>query len=236
MNKCLVIVRSEAEFSQIKAYLNTLFPGLYTILRATSFNDIIADPGKYLPSTLILSDTDTVSLTNLQKLNTISPYPSSIIVISPNMEDAVKCYDTGIVTDFILKPIEENRLFSALSRALRNNLQIASEFNYNFIFLKKGRSFSRFSFDEIIYIEGFGAKVKIYSEKGVDILNDSIANIHKRLNVNLFFKRVHKSFIINTQKVVAINPTHFVFSIGNVPVGRTYRHELEDFFNSTVVE
>ncbi len=82
--------------------------------------------------------------------------------------------------------------------------------------------------NQILYIEGLKDYVKIYiqnEEKPVITLNslkkmaDNLPNTH--------FLRVHKSFIINTNKIKSVTKNRIIIHDKWIPVGDNYKNDFQ---------
>jgi len=49
------------------------------------------------------------------------------------------------------------------------------------------------------------------------------------------FRRIHRSYIVNTQKIIAIHGNHVEITEGGkpktIPIGKNYKDELDDLIN-----
>ena len=126
--------------------------------------------------------------------------------------------------DYILKPIEESRLLKAIGRvmALNNSHKIDEEKGY--CFLKVARKATRFDFEMIDYIESIGINSKIYYNDHFQLANESISDIEKVLPPS--FRRVHKSFIVNLNKITSLSMKTIEIENSKIPIGVSYKPKL----------
>jgi two-component system response regulator LytT len=224
INKCLVVSNDETLNNEVVELLLKM-PYLSRSLVVRTFSELLKELSEFSPTCIII-DTDTISLAKVNDIFGISPRQVSIVVLSSSTLEAVECYDQGLVTDFILKPLNFPRLRVALNRALKSYISFSGMTGVDYVFLKVGRSFLKFQLDEIIYIEAFGIYVKLYTSKGKTIVNDSISRVEKRLEHHDFI-RVHKSYIINTKKIISFNSSAFELTLGKIPIGPNYKFKLD---------
>jgi len=128
--------------------------------------------------------------------------------------------------DYLLKPITFQRFFQSVDRVLRNK---AKDYDEDFVIVKVNGFNQKIKLSEIIYFESQGNDIKI-------VLNDenflaskiAIAELADRLK-GKGFVRIHRSFIINSKRVTAVNNHEVLLGQFTIPVGRSYKDEFDDF-------
>jgi DNA-binding LytR/AlgR family response regulator len=159
-----------------------------------------------------------------------APHLPPVIITTAAPEYASETYDIDIVIDFLVKPITDIRLQRAIHRALGMNLTEGSiTSNTGFTFLKVGRQVERFDYKDIDYIEAYGAYAKIYGTNGMKVVNESVLNLENMLPTKTF-RRVHKSYIININKITGFDHQTFFINKIIIPIGVSYRAKLEGLF------
>ncbi len=177
---------------------------------------------------VILLDVNLESADGLNGFDLLRQYPTlpPVVVISNTPEHAVESYNIGKAKDFMVKPIDTRRLLLAFNRALDTDLGNGSMFDKNSVFLKMGRKFQRFDLDEIDYIEGYGIYAKVMCNNFSHVVNDSLVNLETILDAKKFM-RVHKSYIINLNKLIGFEHNKLFLKNGAVPIGSSYKARLE---------
>lgn len=133
------------------------------------------------------------------------------------------------VMDYLVKPIVFNRFFQAISKA-RDYHQLIHRASgatqtEDYIFLKCGHKFERINLDEILYIEALQNYVTVYTTKGKFITQLPLKNVEQNLSGKPFV-RVHKSFIVSTAKIEAIENNDIILSKIKIPISRHYRDDV----------
>ncbi len=157
------------------------------------------------------------------------PVVSEVIIISSNLNNAVESYNVGSPADFILKPYSFQRLQLSLNRFISKSIiKSHNSIDYS-IYLKAGRKFQRFDTREINYVEAYGLYVKLYTgaENKITVINERLGNMVPMLGSD--FIRVHKSFVINLNKVSEFDINNLFVNGRPIPIGRTYRESLNQF-------
>jgi len=141
------------------------------------------------------------------------------------------------VADYLLKPFTYNEFLAAVRKAermIKSVRKLADEVlsNNEFLFLKSDYKIKRINFLNIIYIEGLKEYVRVYttdSDKPVMSLS-SLKILEKRLPADKFM-RVHRSFIVNLEKIDTIDRSRIVFGKKFIPVGDQYKDKFQEFLN-----
>lgn len=165
-------------------------------------------------------------LNGFDLLRQYSDLPPTIIV-SNTPDNAIESYEIGIAKDFLVKPIDLRRLVLAINRALKTDIESGQLIDRKSIFLKMGRKFQRFSIDEIDYFEGYGIYAKVITQEGIThVINDSLTELENMLEGKKFM-RVHKSYIINLNKLTGFDHNKLYLKNASVPIGSSYKGKLE---------
>ena len=179
---------------------------------------------------LIFLDTGPGSEHGLDLLSASTKLPP-VVVMSSCDQFAVRCYDLD-VADYIQPPVERNRLLRGIHRAIGLSVKANSVVTPQEIFMKVGRRLQRFVFNEIDFIEAYGIYTKIHYRRKIEVVNEPIMALEQRLPTR-FFRRVHKSYIINLTRVTAYNQTNLFVDEEVIPIGVSFRPDLPNIFTAT---
>ncbi|MFN8256755.1 MAG: LytTR family DNA-binding domain-containing protein [Bacteroidales bacterium] len=137
--------------------------------------------------------------------------------------------------DYLLKPIDYPDFLKAVNKAKElilaksaKNVNIQS--SKDFLFIKSEYKIIRLNFSDIKYIQGMSEYVRIHLTTGKPIMSLlSLKSIETQLPEELFM-RVHKSFIVNLQKVNVIERNEIVYDDGVViPVSQQYKQKFQEY-------
>jgi len=142
-------------------------------------------------------------------------------------------------TDYLLKPFSYEEFLKAAKRAeklirLENGeSQEEVEANNEFLFLKSEYKIRRINYNEINYIEGLKDYVKVYLQKDTKpILSlNSLKSLEVKLPESKFM-RVHRSFIVNLEKIDTIERSRIVFGKVYIPVSDQYKDKFQQFLDA----
>ncbi|PRY29752.1 LytTR family two component transcriptional regulator [Spirosoma oryzae] len=150
-----------------------------------------------------------------------------VIITSAYPEYAVESYRIGKASDYLLKPFTDERLQIALSRTIKINAPHTVVSESPSVFLKTGRKVQRFNYESIDYIEAFGIYTKLYVDNQYTLTNERLSSIKKLLPEHAFIQ-VHKSYIININKITTYDRNTFWIGKSKIPIGPSYRPYLEN--------
>jgi DNA-binding LytR/AlgR family response regulator len=186
---------------------------------------------------ILFLDIKMPSMSGLEMLKTLQN-PPKVILTTAFSEFALESYEYGI-TDYLLKPIPFPRFLMAVNKILMpKNIDFPKENTVNkygneptFIFFKADKKIHKFYFNEILFIEGCGNYVKIYSEKASPLMVlERLSDLEKNLQENQFL-RVHKSFIVNITHIEQIEGNMLKIKDKTVAVSQSYKQNLEKLLN-----
>lgn len=149
---------------------------------------------------------------------------------------ALEGYKLDIV-DYLMKPFSYEEFLVAVNKvrkllSLEQQAITNIESNNQFLFLKSDYKIRRINFNDILYIEGLKDYVKVFiqnSPKPVLSLS-SLKVLETRLPPEKFM-RVHRSFIVNLEKIVTIERSRIVFGKEYIPVGDQYKEKFQEFLD-----
>ena len=139
--------------------------------------------------------------------------------------------------DYLLKPFSYEEFLKAASKARKQvELEISAlptiETNTQFLFLKSEYKIRRINFNDILYIEGLKDYIKVFitgDEKPVLSLN-SIKSLEQKLPEDKFM-RVHRSFIVNLDKIDTIERSRIIFGKVYIPVSDQYKDKFQEYLD-----
>ncbi|WP_027672816.1 LytR/AlgR family response regulator transcription factor [Rheinheimera baltica] len=172
---------------------------------------------------LILLDINMPELSGIDMLKVLSNRPH-VIIISAYQEYAIDGFALDVV-DYLLKPVSAERLIEALNKVHRRIDVPVSPLNA-YLMLKVDREKRKFLLGDITWIEAYGNYVKVWQGEHMTLVSSSLKRLVQQLPRQQFVQ-VHKSFIVNRDKVVAVDNDHVRIEGGLVvKVGRLFKQSL----------
>jgi DNA-binding LytR/AlgR family response regulator len=149
-------------------------------------------------------------------------HPPKIIITSAYHDYALQGYELNVV-DYLLKPVEFTRFVTAVNKARQQVQQQVSE--RPFLFFNVGKKKVKIFIDEILYIESLKEYIKIVARNKSILTKFSLNQTGDLLNSPNFL-RIHRSYIIATDKVDAFSATDVEIQGKLIPIGRSYKEHV----------
>lgn len=225
---CVIIDDEPAAIDVLKFHLSSI---PFVVLKKT-FRDPL-DALEYLPEHKV----DVMFLDiNMPKLSGISfpkflQNPPLIIFTTAYSEYALESYDLKAI-DYLLKPIEFNRLLQAVMKAkqfLEKNISITTssskispDISKQTVFIKSGSEFHQLFVQNIEYIESDGNYVTFHIDKRPILARYKISEVLELLPKE-YFTRVHRSYIVALKHIVTIKKHCVVIDNKEIPISSKYK-------------
>ena len=163
----------------------------------------------------------------------IMPKPPLVVITTAYPSYALEGFQLNVL-DYLLKPITFDRFFKSANKArdyqrlIANSASIDTQKNEpvtDYFFIKCGNKYEKIFFEDILYVEGMQNYVSIYTTKGKYITLINLKNLELNFNRESFI-RVHKSYIVSTDKIEGIEGNEIFIQTHKIPIGRNYREQV----------
>ena len=188
------------------------------------------------PVDLIFLDIQMPDLTGIEFTRILENKPK-IIFTTAYEKYALEGFKLDAV-DYLLKPFSYEEFLKAAKKAekligLEKSVQQeVIEANNEFLFLKSEYKIRRINFNEILYIEGLKDYVKVYLQNNPKpILSiNTLKSLETKLP-DMKFMRVHRSFIVNLEKIDTIDRSRIVFEKVYIPISEQYKNKFQQYLD-----
>ncbi len=187
---------------------------------------------------LMFLDIQMPQLTGIDFLKTLIR-PPLVIFTTAYDNYAIEGFELNAL-DYLLKPISLERFMKSVNKAM-DQLELQRKETggpemegEDYFFVKADKKLVKVNYKDILYIEGLKDYVIIRMDNSRVITLQTMKSLEEKLPHQLF-KRIHRSYIINLDKINAI--------VGNMvevieknqqkhlPIGKNYRDELLEIVN-----
>lgn len=192
------------------------------------------------PVDLIFLDIQMPELNGLDYSRMISPQTRVVFTTAFN-QYALDGYKVNAL-DYLLKPISYPDFLLAANKAqewfrlVEQSQQSEKKENQDeklSIFVKSDYKLIRIELKNILYVEGLKDYVKIYEENAsrpvISLM--SMKAMEEMLPADRFM-RVHRSYIVQKEKIRIIEHNRIVFGNTYIPIGDSYKQAFQDFLNT----
>ena len=188
------------------------------------------------PVDLLFLDVEMPLMSGIDLLSTLQNPPLTVL-ITGSKDYAVQAFDHAVV-DYLVKPVSYARFLQAANKALElhNANAGAAEAdnivadNADFTFVKVDNKLVRVAFAEVRYVEALGDYVHIVTNNSKLIVYSTMRAVEDKFPASIFV-RAHRSFIVNVNRIQALEDNSVVVEGKHIPVGQTYLRDLMQRLN-----
>ncbi len=180
---------------------------------------------------LLYLDIQMPELNGLEFSRMVSP-ATRIVFTTAFDQYAIDGYKVNAL-DYLLKPISYADFLQAANKAQKwfELLQQPRE-DIQSIFVKSGYKLVQIELKNILYVEGLKDYIKIYEENSPKpILSLMSMKAMEDLLPASRFMRVHRSYIVQKEKIRVVDRGRIVFGKTYIPISDSYKQAFQDYLN-----
>jgi len=226
--KCLIIDDEDLARELIETHLEQL-EGFELIASCASAIEASAILQKWTIDLLFL-DIEMPVLKGTEFFKNLIQKPK-VIFTTAYRDYALDGFELNAV-DYLLKPITFGRFFKAIEKFLESEsttsqiiLNNEDVIHKDYIYIRNDRKQVKVKFEDILYIESLKDYIKIHLLEKNYMTKYSISSFHKLLDNR--FVRVHRSFIVNQNKISAYTKHDIEINDIEIPIGESYKSILD---------
>ena len=174
---------------------------------------------------VLFLDVEMPGISGIELLDKLPVVPMVIFTTS-KADYAFDAFEYGAV-DFLKKPITKPRFEQSVMKLL--SIQKANqEFQQNSesLYVRSEGKFVRLTCDDILYFENVGDYIRIKTASGNShIIHGTLKGVAERLQDPRFLK-VHRTYIVNLDKIVDIEDNTLVIERNVIPISRAHKQIL----------
>lgn len=142
-------------------------------------------------------------------------HPNSYLTKPINLWDLVRSIELSITHDSLAISSQKNEYF--LSKAL---------------FLKSTeQTFEKVDIEDILFFKASGSYTEIHTSIRTFVFSENISYFDKKLKIPQLV-RVHRSWIVNLEKIKRIEDMALIIQEKRIPIGKTYKKATMSYFNT----
>ena len=184
----------------------------------TSSKELISSAGLY---DILLLDIQMPGLSGIELSRQVrdAGHTCCVIFITALKDYVYDAFEVSAV-DYILKPVDNDRLMKALTRAVQNH----EKSTCRSLLIQTMNWTKSVKFSSIFYCEIINRKLYLHTDQEVIEYYGKISEIEKQLDYR--FIRCHRSFLVNLDYLYEYTDNHIILDDGsNIPVSRLRRQE-----------
>lgn len=166
--------------------------------------------------------------------------PPKIVLTTSDRNFALEAFEYKFVVDYLVKPIEFDRFKKAVDKV--NTFKLVDEVvapvkpkqenieSEDTLYVNIDRRLVKIDIPSIYVIEARGDYIKIKTETKNHTVHCPLKKIQEKLPSKTFLK-VHRSYVINIDKIIDIEDNSVLIKQDVIPVSRVNRNELKRRLN-----
>ena len=181
------------------------------------------------PVDVLFLDVEMPLMSGLDLLRTLQ-HPPLVVLITSSKDYAVQAFEHAVV-DYLVKPVSYARFLQAAQKVLdavpaaAESSDIQPTDDPNFTFVKIDNKLVRVAYDEVRYVEALGDYVHIVTGTSKLIVYSTMKAVEEKFPASRFV-RVHRSFIVNINRIQSLEDNSLIVETKHIPVGQTYLREV----------
>ncbi len=183
---------------------------------------------------LMFLDIEMPILTGFDLLDDLENKPK-IIFVTGKTKYAFKAFDYDAV-DYLQKPLKKDRFCASVEKAIGlispEASAVLEEKEEEYIFVKSNLKKRKIYLNKLKYVEALGDYVKLIMEDTDPVVVLATMKSFETQLVEGRFLRVHKSFIVNLDKIERYNSRNIEIGGDQIPVSRHKKNALNEALDS----
>jgi two-component system, LytTR family, response regulator LytT len=233
--KCLIVEDEPIAQDILKSYLDKID---FAEVAAQMNNAIEAFNFLKINSVdLLFLDIKMPQMTGLELLKALPEKPK-VVITSAYRDYAIDAFDLDVI-DYLLKPYSFERFRKAVNKALHdapltdNSLtpKTAAQ-DKSFFFVKGNKQLHKIYMDEITFIESQRDYLKFTLVDNQEIMTRQTLGYYEQFLPAEKFIRIHRSFIVATDKIKTAEANRILITNRYLPVGRNYKLYVLEFLKT----
>jgi len=168
---------------------------------------------------VLFVDVEMPEMSGLDMVDSMQGNPA-VIFITGKEEYAVEAFNKDAV-DYLVKPVKYDRFLKSLEK-----IQLPDPVSdTKFIFVKSGSVLVKLDIHDIDYVESIGDYIGVHVANKRYVVHTTMKEAENKLPKNEFC-RIHRSFIINFNRIEQIEENTVAIVDKVLPISRTYRKNL----------
>lgn len=216
--------------------------GYHALPTASSAEEALRSLRSELPDLLLLDvglegEVDGIQLATIVQEKYDLPF---IFLTAFHDDRTIERIKTTRPTGYLVKPVDGHSLRTSIEVALynfkhRETRQETEEhttsidiINGDHFFIKVKQGLLRIVLGDILYFEAYDNYSYVHTTDNKYLVSMPLKSIENKIPAKKF-ARIHRSFIINTEKIQRIEEADVIIDGRTIPIGKTYRAEIMNY-------
>jgi DNA-binding LytR/AlgR family response regulator/signal transduction histidine kinase len=180
---------------------------------------------------LLFVDIEMPGMSGIELLRLLKGQPFLSVLITSHPEFAVEGFELQAF-DYLIKPLSAER-FARCALRLRDFGELRHKaFAYEkeqesgAIVIKQGHDKCKVQLADIQYLEAMKDYTRLVTKDRQYLVLTTLSDLLEKLPQDKFI-RIHRSYVVHTEKITAVKGTKVELAAAELPVGKLYRHTLK---------
>jgi len=192
------------------------------------------------PPDVIFLDIQMAELSGMEFARLV-PEKSKVIFTTAFQQYAIEGYKVNAL-DYLLKPFSYADFLVSANKAMqwhqlytKSSIEMG-DITKDCIFVKADYRLIQVELQKILYIEGLKDYLKIYMEgEEKPIVSHITMRAMEEMLPGKLFLRVHRSFIVQTDKIKVVDRNRIIFGKAHVPISESYKEVFKEFLEKKML-
>lgn len=183
---------------------------------------------------IIFADIEMPGMNGLELVRKFSGQVAAPVFITSHPEFAIDGYELEAF-DYLIKPVSKERFARCVNRIhdffqLRDKAVAFEKDNEsNSIIIKEGYDKYKIPVHDILYLEAMKDYTRLITTSNQYMVLGTLSGMHDKLPSSNFI-RIHRSYIVNWNRISAAKGNKIYISDHELPVGKLYRKAVDEKF------
>lgn len=177
---------------------------------------------------LIFLDIQMPKMTGIEFVKTLRE-PPMVIFTTAYSEFALQAYELEVL-DYLVKPISFERFLKSVNRAkeffeLKTKPESKQTATHDYFFVKCDNRYEKILYDELLFVKAMENYVVLQTISTQFISYLTFKSVEEYFPADKFIK-VHKSYIVSTDKIDKITTNEIKIGLHSIPISRNLKEEV----------
>ena len=151
--------------------------------------------------------------------------PPKVIITTAYPDFAIEAFEHAAI-DYMVKPFSYVRFLTAVNRIRTTKLYLDDP---EYILIYADKITHKIKLNDILYIKSELDYVAIVTTEEKILTLGSLSNWLQKLDTSIFIQ-IHRSYIINTNRLKKIKPNAVLIEAIEIPIGSTYKETIKNLY------
>lgn len=177
---------------------------------------------------IIFLDIEMPEMNGIEFLKNLPNHADYHVILTTGKEAyALEAFEYFVV-DYLVKPIQYSRFVKAVDKVIKLMGENAGKADHEFLFVRSNHKIFKIPPKDIEYIEALSDYILIHTIDKKYVVHATMRSIEEKLKPFKIFARIHRSYIVNLERMESIQELSLFIGGKTIPIGRSYKPEFLD--------